>query len=233
MPERKELDRPATVILTVCGLAFIAVSVPFLPFLYCQSPSHNPDLCPPKEGSLTSYDVAWSKSAIGTDQVASLNSAGDASASLTVAGSVVAEVHVRISKADCQDTYNSNFQNPALISWTLANATGTVADSGAPQPCAAVADQDILILVHEAPKLAGLQAANDTAAVANVTAQIKPLVASGAYTLTLHAARQASTVPPVPGNPGNLDPTLSVKITLSGQRWDAAISKATATGVGK
>ncbi|MES2153666.1 MAG: hypothetical protein V4510_00840 [bacterium] len=211
MPDRKDLDRPATVILTAFGIVFMAASIPFLPGLYCLSQSHNPDLCDKLPATAVVYDVAWTRVAIGSPQATTLTTApGDATATITVSDQIVGDIHVKMAgPSECTDTYNRNTQSPATMTWTL-KFDGTTIKEPTTFTCGAPFDETVTR--HAEPEVAAVRALNDTDAATQVHNATKAQRETGSYTLTIHADRQPGTVPDLP--PANPAATISIKMTI-------------------
>ncbi len=226
MAERKDLDRPATVILTVLGLLFLAASVPALPFLYCESPAKNPDLClEAPAGTTQVYDVNWFEaSADGTALVGS----GDppvATASHTVTGRPATLI---VTLVACEDNRaNPQLQEAASVTWTINNGT---ADS-APETfsCADLGKAWTMNMGGHAD-IATVDAANETAAREGLWSDARIGNATVTFTMTATASRGGAIQPPVP-LPTN--PSLSYMLVVSAARWSATIIAQPPSEVGK
>lgn len=109
MTPRSAMDRPATVVTALLGVALIAVSLPFLVA---------------EDGDASDYTIVWSEGLHGSSQAnAAAGQGTTTTVTVPVTGAQVATA--RIEVPTCTDGATAPLQSAATLTWRLLAGTST------------------------------------------------------------------------------------------------------------
>lgn len=221
MSERSALDRSAILVASVAGIVLLAVSVPFLPAFYCESPAAS---CP--EGK---YAVTWVEGPQGESELRT-GATDPIAADMPLLGSYTSAVSVSVPQGGCTDSGQAPFYGPVTYSWTLTRtaAEGNETVGSGSFTCADVASgMKETFVRNELPDIVEAGGPTEEAAIAILTGKLDEKHEDAIYTLSLSATRADGQLPPVP----NVTPpaTQSISMKIEATSWTPTLTDAQPT----
>jgi hypothetical protein len=224
MTTRAQLDKPAIVLCAAAGVVLAVVSVPFLPAVYCLSPSASAAACPEApEGELFRFPATWTQAQGPSGMVTGQGNTARVNVTVDAVDQISSAAVVEVTR--CEDTRNADLrQAEATIQWQLDRVVAgeaTRLDGGA-FTCAARLSKSVPL--QPAPGIGSVSATskanattdlwgNATVAAQNETAQ---------YRLTFTWDRRPPLQPPI-GTPIDTDVQLEAKLRVD--RWAAFLGE--------
>lgn len=210
------MDRPATLIAAIVGVAIILVALPFTLAAFPQTPK--------------SYDASWGERALDSKSLTVPAETGTYTATVSARDFQPASIQVETPAAACNDVHNAQLQQPAAtltvkLSETRPGATHVLRQTPA-FPCSEAGTTGTFsVSLGSHSDIASAQALGPETARRIVWLDAAADNATAAtYTLEVTASRPASTLPTLPGTPVTATSlTAVVHLTLNG--WDVAMNE--------
>lgn len=215
MSDRPKMDRPAQTTAAALGVVLLAVSLPYAVQEFAA-------------GGAASHDIAWTAVAYPPD---ALKTQGAANEQVVVAkyvdDQITATVAAVMSPAQCQDTFNTQFQqNPVTLTWSMSRNGKALTGIGGTFTCADVPTSGVLspaYTAHTAPNIGTASGSTDADAIHDAYAQADAagLSETAFYNVTFSWNRPADGplggLPVAPGK--SFTATMQVRATV----WKAAV----------
>lgn len=201
MTSRSAMDRPATVVVALLGVALIAVSLPFLADSDTESKT---------------YNVAWTEGLHGSGQANAAAAQGTTTTvSVPVTDAQVATALVEVPT--CTDGFTAPVQSEATLTWRLFAGTATTPIDDGTATCASRAPVEVALGDHAD--------VGSTSATSAQEAQNEAYAAGTNQTVTYRLEFSWSR----PAAPGGLPlpaPAFSASMKLTVNEWLATANEA-------